>query len=159
MECTIYPGIEDLLENLKRLGFLLGVATNKREDYAKDLLDKLNLSNYFDIICAMDMGGKSNKKDLIMNCINSLESQKEDTIMIGDSENDRSAASQCEVEFIAVMYGFGFKDHTPEDCKTVHNVEELKTLLLGKKSSALRFNCPFNPLFKRVSGYKLSIIL
>ena len=159
MDCTIYPGIEVLLENLKKHGYLIGVATNKREDYAKDLLDELDLTKYFDIISAMDMDGKSNKKDLIMNCINGLDARKEDTIMIGDSENDHSAAYQCGVEFIAALYGFGFKDHTPEDCKTVRNVEELKTLLLRKKSSALRFDCLFNTRFERVSGHKPSIIL
>jgi len=137
MECTIYPGIEDLLENLKELGFLLGVATNKREDYAKNLLDELDLTKYFNIICAMDMDSKSNKEDLIMNCINSLNARKENTTMIGDSENDHSAAIQCGVEFIAAMYGFGFKDHTPENCKTVYKVEELRPLLLGEQSSTL----------------------
>ena len=131
LDCSIYPGIKDLLEQLKRHGFLLGVATNKREDYALDLLDELGMTNYFDIICAMDMNGKSSKNDLIINCIKGLNSQKEDTIMVGDSENDRSAASQCGIEFIAAMYGFGFKDHIPENCRTAYNVKELETLLLN----------------------------
>lgn len=137
MDCSIYPGIQGLLEQLKRNGFLLGIATNKREDYALDLLDELGLINYFDIICAMDMNGKSNKKDLIMKCIKELNARKEDTIMVGDSENDRSAASQYGVKFIAAMYGFGFKDDIPEDCITAYNVEELETLLLSEHPSML----------------------
>ena len=69
MECTVYPGIMKLLKALRIRGIKTAIATNKREDYTKTLLDNLGLSENLDYIEAMDMEGKLKKADLIGNCI------------------------------------------------------------------------------------------
>ena len=47
-ENTPYPGIRELLERLKEMGFLLYVATSKPETTAVEILEHFDLAKYFD---------------------------------------------------------------------------------------------------------------
>lgn len=130
----VYDGIYELLDNLKNKGCKLGVATYKREDYAKNLIEYFNLDKYFDIVCGSDNFNKLKKQDIICNCLNKLDSRSSDSIMIGDSIHDAIAAENLSIPFIAVTYGFGFKSY--EDIykykflNYVNNVKQLETFLI-----------------------------
>lgn len=108
MEVTVYDGIMQLLEHLKGR-YRLSIATNKRYDYTDTMLKNLNLLRYFDTVEGSDFEGKLTKKDLINRCILKSDVSREETVMIGDTTNDAYAAKDCEVDFIAVLYGMGFK--------------------------------------------------
>ena len=54
LKATPYDGLIELLRSLKREGYLIGVATLKREDYALTLLEHYQISNYCDCICGSD---------------------------------------------------------------------------------------------------------
>lgn len=126
MDCTVYPGIIPLLEELGSEGVRLGVATNKREDYAGLLLRNIGLYDYFDTVNAMDATGTLRKSDLIRKCLEDLQTGLDDAVMIGDSDSDMDAAAECGVSFIAVGYGFGF-DEEPGGtayCRTVCDLRE-----------------------------------
>ena len=49
-----FPGVPELLEELRGQGLALAVCTNKREMLAVDLLDALGLAEYFDAIVGGD---------------------------------------------------------------------------------------------------------
>ena len=87
-DCTIYPGIKELLSDLHSAGIGLGIATNKREDYAHILLDDIGLSVYFDDIQAMDMAGTTNKEGMIRKCMANIANGGDKVAMVGDSSND-----------------------------------------------------------------------
>ena len=56
VECTtVYPGVKDLLGNLDR--YKKAVVTNKREQFAKTMLNELGLGSYFDSILGSDSVG------------------------------------------------------------------------------------------------------
>jgi len=112
MEAEIYSGITSLLECLKKKCFL-SVATNKRCDYTRTMLDNLNISHHFDAIEGSDFDGKLSKKDLIERCISAFEVSRPEIVMVGDTENDAFAAEECGIDFIGVLYGMGFD--TSED--------------------------------------------
>ncbi len=137
MECSIYFGISELLEELKKNGFKLCVATNKREDYTTEMLNNLDLSHYFNTIAALDNSNQMNKKDLILKCLRATNSQKKETVMIGDTDNDYQAAKHCGIDFIAVTYGYGFNEGTPKDCKVATTICDLKDKLLNFQSKTL----------------------
>ena len=64
-----------------------------------------------DCICGSDFEGRFSKKDIIENAIMDLGvTDRSRAVMIGDSDNDAIGASQINIPFIAVIYGFGFKD-------------------------------------------------
>jgi len=109
MEAKIYPGIMDVLRDLRGSVFI-GIATNKRTDYTMILLERLKISQMCDEVQALDMEGHLNKKDLIENCIKASRAKSRDrVVVVGDTRSDEAAAKECGADFIGVTYGFGFK--------------------------------------------------
>lgn len=105
-----YNNVLDVLKYLRSIGIKTAVATYKREDYTKLLLDHFGLSKHLDIICGSDFDGKLKKKDIILNVINKSGFSINDSIMVGDTLLDAEGASIIGMGFIAVLYGFGFKN-------------------------------------------------
>ena len=125
-ECVIYDGIIELLERVKIEGYLVGIATNKREDYTKILLERLGIDHYFDVVCAMDMMGVSTKEQIVNNCISKLGVKNDEILMVGDTVNDMDAATKCHINFVGVAYGFGFKiGDTLFDCDILPTINDL----------------------------------
>ena len=133
----VYDGIYELLESLKKRGYKLGVATYKRQDYAIDLMKHFGFDKYFTSICGADNENKLKKLDILKNCLNELNAQKKDAILIGDSFHDAGAAKELGISFIGVTYGFGFKnkaeinEYNPIFC--ADNVEQLINYFKGSK--------------------------
>ena len=107
---SIYDGIIELLEYLKSNNYKLGIATYKREDLVLKLLKHFDLYKYFDIVFGADNNNKISKSNMIEKCIKTLNTKKENTIMIGDSCHDADAAKKVDIPIFCVTYGFGFKN-------------------------------------------------
>lgn len=110
-ESQIYEGVKESLVSLKEQGYFLGVATLKREIFAKEILSDLGIIQYFDVVCGIDEKDQLTKADLLNKCLSELKVDKNDTILIGDSEYDAEGAEQVGIDFMAVTYGFGFKSN------------------------------------------------
>ena len=122
-----YEGIFDLLHFCREHGIKTGVATNKREDYTKTLLDRFGFTPLFDCIVGTDMEGKLTKVDLIRACMERMGiMDPKECLMIGDTHGDQEAAAQAGVDFLGVTYGFGFTKETEglplaDNCKDIEN--------------------------------------
>ena len=103
-----YPGMDGCLAGLHKR-FLLAVATNKREDLAVRLLEKFEMSQYFDAICGSDVASTLTKEQIVAKAVERLGSTPTDCLMIGDSANDAGAAELLGMSFVGVTYGYGFK--------------------------------------------------
>lgn len=103
-----YEGMGELLRELKALNRKVAVATLKREDFAKTLLQELGLANYFDFIFGMDAADTLNKRLLIEKCMAAAKMKPDQTVLVGDSSNDLLGAAEAKVDFVGVTYGFGF---------------------------------------------------
>ena len=108
-EATIYDGVMSLLERLKQDGYKLGVATNKREDYALDILHYFGISPYCEIIHGSDSDYKLTKADIINLCCAELGVSKENILYVGDTEYDARGAAFAGIKFCAVTWGYGYK--------------------------------------------------
>ena len=109
-EAFPYPQMEDTLRKLKERGVKIGVATLKKDEFAKHMLEHLNLSHYFDVIVGMDTNDKLTKAGIIQKVVSILGQKAERTVMVGDSFYDALGAEEAGVDFIGVTYGFGFKN-------------------------------------------------
>ncbi|QAT41923.1 HAD hydrolase-like protein [Aminipila luticellarii] len=107
-EAELYPGIKELLIKLKQDGLFLGVATLKSENFAKLMLQNMEIYSYFDIVCGMDEADTRTKSGLIRTCMDTMEVSVNETVLIGDSIHDLNGSEECGVSFIGVTYGFGF---------------------------------------------------
>ena len=101
-KAKIYNNIDVLLKNLKSNGYKLGIATYKREDYARSLVTHLGFDIFMDLTCGADNENKLTKKDILQKCIFDLKSTPENTVFVGDSLSDGIAANELGCKFIAV---------------------------------------------------------
>ena len=107
-EAEPYKDIELCLKELKKANYKLGVATLKLEEIAINILKHFNLAQYFDVICGLDSKSNFTKKDVINNARGAIGEGK--TILIGDTMYDLIGASEANIDFLPVLYGFGFFD-------------------------------------------------
>lgn len=120
-KATIYDGLIPTLISLRNKGYQLGVATYKREDQAKSMLEKFELFSYFDVIRGSDVAGNYTKSDIVRMALQDMGCHiPSEAVMIGDSDNDAIGASDIGAHFIGVTYGFGFQN--PDDINAFANI-------------------------------------
>lgn len=106
MKLTVYPGIEDMLATLAQ-SHHLGVATSKPEIFATEILERLNLARYFDLICGANPEEKREDKTTILGYALEQIPQQETMIMVGDRKYDMIGAKKNGIKALGVSYGFG----------------------------------------------------
>lgn len=105
-ENTPYPGIHALLAALKERGHKLYVATSKPETMAVAILQKFELAPYFDLICGATLdSSRDSKSKVIEYLLNQI--QKNDAVMVGDTEFDVLGAAEHGIPTIGVTWGYG----------------------------------------------------
>ena len=110
-ENSLYSGVETLLSDLKAAGKTLAVATSKAALPTDIVLGHFGLKKYFDLIAAADDLIRPNKADVIRYALERLGiSDKSKAVMVGDRENDVSAARDLGLDSIGVLYGYGGKE-------------------------------------------------
>ena len=100
-------GVTETLEKLREKGYLLAVATNKIENVAKDLVNKI-FPNIFLTTCGDD--GKRNKKPA-SDCVFEIQKRLNvddinEVVYIGDSEVDYMTAINSKATPIVLTYGY-----------------------------------------------------
>lgn len=108
----LYDGIDRVLAELKNSGAKLAVCSSKYEKFAEEITDLLGVHDMFDAICGSTLdGSRKDKKDLIPYAVErlggSLENDRENIVMIGDTWFDTKGARLCGVDFVGVEYGYG----------------------------------------------------
>ena len=104
-----YDGVFVTLSKLKLMGVRLGLCTNKPEKYARELLKRLELIDFFrDSFIGSDTVGvaKPDPKPLL-EAIYRLDKEPEDVFFVGDTNTDADAAKNAKVDFIFCGYGHG----------------------------------------------------
>ncbi|MCQ2513674.1 MAG: HAD family hydrolase [Ruminococcus sp.] len=105
----LYEGMEETLKKLKAEGYKLAIATQKHDMYTRDMLEAYKLTEYFDTICATDVVKETTKADLLRTVCERLGENPSESVFIGDNYVDAQAAEEIGMDFIAVLYGWGFK--------------------------------------------------
>lgn len=106
-ENTPYPGIQALLEALKKDGYTLYVATSKPEEMSVTILERFGLAPYFDRICGASTDTSRSTKDAIIAYLLEQSGAKEDMVMVGDTKYDVLGAKAHGIPAIGVSWGYG----------------------------------------------------
>lgn len=105
---AVYPDVFKTLRRLKKRRIRIYLATSKPILIAKDILDRLNLTLYFDAVYGSELNGQfSDKKELISRIINSEGLNHRSTLIIGDRSFDIIAGKYNKIITAAVTYGYG----------------------------------------------------
>ena len=122
-----YPGIEELLQKLKAAGHKLYVATSKPEFMAKQVLDRFDLSKYFDLICGALKDASRDKKEDVIAYLLEQSGDPAHAVMVGDTLYDVLGASHHGIPTIGVTWGYGTEASLREAgaAAIVHTMDEL----------------------------------
>ena len=113
-----YPGIMELLKELKRRGYALGVVSNKPDFAVQELIPEY-FPDIFSSVTGERKGvAKKPAPDLIWEAMKKLNASKEESVYIGDSEVDIEAAKNAGLPCISVAWGFKGREFLKE-----HNAE------------------------------------
>ena len=106
-ECEIYPGIPELLAQLRAEGFRVAVATGKPSPLARTILQRFDMKRLFDCVIGSEYdGSRSTKAEVIAAVLAETHTPPEDALMVGDRKYDVTGAAACGVPCIGVYYGY-----------------------------------------------------
>ena len=108
-ENELYKHIVDVLDELKRRGKKLVVATSKPEVFTIKVLEQFDLLKYFDYVSAASLdASKIKKEEIIKEAIENLSiSDLSKVVMVGDRNLDVLGAKINGVDSIGALWGFG----------------------------------------------------
>jgi HAD superfamily hydrolase (TIGR01549 family) len=126
-ESTIFKGIDDLISKLAK-DVKLAILTNNKSQYAEEVLEKFNLSKYFDLIIGFnDVTEVKPDPEGILKILDKWNLKPSDAIFIGDMTTDVDAGKAAKVKMICVASGLAQKqalrEHKPDIL--VDNTESL----------------------------------
>lgn len=101
----LYHGVKEVLLELKKRGYILGIATMKTKKQVEKLFELANLIDFFDIIKYALDDGSYKKYQMLLDIKKHY--QCEYYYMIGDTIGDYNAAKDAEIQFVFANYGYG----------------------------------------------------
>jgi len=129
----IYPGMKEILDELKTDGVLLSIFTGKGREAATITLKKLDIYKYFDLIITGDeVKEHKPSPEGIMIFLESFNLNKNDVIMVGDSPSDIKAAHSAGIKVASVLWDSLAIHHVLKmnSDYVFYTVAELKNFLL-----------------------------
>jgi len=103
---VLYPNVVPALEELKRRGYALGICTNKPEGLAETLMQHLGVRDMFGALLGADsLPVRKPDPEHLWETIHRLGGDINRSVLIGDTDNDRSAARNANVPSVLVSFG------------------------------------------------------
>ncbi len=110
-ENAVYPGIPEVLAELRARGRRLFVATSKPHVFATRILEHFGLSSFFERVYGSELDGTRTKKGELIAWILEREGLRaEDGVMIGDRKHDVIGASENGMPCWGVLWGYGSRE-------------------------------------------------
>ena len=112
-ENQIYPGMYQLLHDLKKQGKILAVASSKPIEFVHIVLQKFEIEDCFTVIVGSERDGQNESKIEVME--RAIEQLKKRTsgrmemskvLMVGDRKYDMEGAHHFGLDSVAVRYGY-----------------------------------------------------
>ena len=104
----LIDGFEKTLKTLNEKGHILAVATSKPTVFAKKILEKYNIIQYFDVVVGSELDGTRTEKDQVieytLKCLGVTDTDS--VIMVGDRKYDVEGAAKFGIPTIGVTFGF-----------------------------------------------------
>jgi len=128
---SLYAGADDCLRELKRDGWLIGMATGQSRRGVNRCLNAYGWGDIFDVTFCADDGPSKPHPHMIHRNLEHLGAVAHHAVMIGDTSHDMKMARAAGVLAVGVSWGF----HTVAELEAagaqhiVHNFAELRLVL------------------------------
>ena len=142
-ENQIYPGMAQLLHDLKERGVMLAIASSKPQEFVHIVLRNFEIEDCFCVIVGSEKDGtRDTKIEVLTEALSQLKKKAgrrfktEKTLMVGDRRFDVEAARELGISSAAVTYGYAPEGEL-ERCAPNYmadSVEQLEEIITGEKS-------------------------
>ncbi len=108
-EASMYPETRECIEELKRQGYIIGMASSKPEEYCRIILEGFDILELFDDVVGATMDGRIDSKEQVLMEVFRRWGHygRNEMCLVGDSIYDVEGANLVGIPCIAVSYGFG----------------------------------------------------
>lgn len=132
-QMKLYPGARELLAELARAGFLLGIATGKSRAGLDRALAQQRLEGLFAATRCADEGFPKPHPDMLEQLMDRVGVAPHETLMIGDTTHDIELARNAGAAAVAVAYGAHHADGLDAlaPLATLHSIAELRAWLIA----------------------------
>ena len=103
-ENSLYDGMREALEELQTMGHQMYICTSKRRDIAEKIVSHFGLSQMFQGVCGCDLD--KSKGTLVAEILEATNASLP-AWMIGDREQDVTAAKENGIGSVGVLWGYG----------------------------------------------------
>ena len=132
----LYLGVQEGLGFLKRAGFKLGCVTNKAAQFTEPLLKMLGIRDEFAIVVSGDtLPQKKPHPEPLLHAARFFKVAPEDSLMLGDSVSDVTAARAAGFQIICMSYGYnhGVDIRLAKPDAVIDSMAQLSDLLGGSE--------------------------
>ena len=113
---TVFDGIDELLEHLKRRNIVWGIVTNKPAWLTDPLMQQMGYSNKAATIVSGDTTHKSKPHpEPLYHACREINCQPSDCLYIGDAERDIIAGNAAGMTTLTALFGYIETGDTPEN--------------------------------------------
>jgi len=129
---TLFPGAQEMIEDLRERGYMLAVATGKSRRGLDRALEATGLRGLFDATRCADEGFAKPHPGMLMTILDTLATPSEKALMIGDTTHDLTMANAAGVASAAITHG-AHEREALVNCQPlvmVNNLQELREWLL-----------------------------
>lgn len=110
-ECSLFPGVRQLLERLRAAGVRLATATSKPREVVLPILEEQDILRYFDLVGGASMDKSVDTKTaVICQDLTDPNFSTGRVLMVGDRRDDMQGAADCGLPAAAVLYGYGSRE-------------------------------------------------
>ncbi len=128
----LYPGIKEVIEDLKVHNYPLGIFTGKGREASMITLKYLGVDNLFDlIVTGDDVENHKPSAEGILKFVNYFKLKPEKVLMIGDSVSDVKASKEAGIKIASALWdSYGHEKVKALDSDFYfYSVEELRNFL------------------------------
>lgn len=131
---TPFPGMSELLDELRLNGKKLAITTLKPRSMAVELLTRSGMLEKFDAVCGVktDANDPMTKADVVADAMKFFGSSPEDTVLVGDTKYDVYGGHEAGLRVVAVRYGYAAEGELEKAGADiiVDTLDDLRNLLL-----------------------------
>ncbi len=131
-EVRVYDGMSELLERLKKEGYITAVCSSKPYEFVRKIAKEQRIEELFDgFFCPSFQNHLSDKSSLAIEAMKHFDVKTEETVLVGDTKFDISAARDAGISCIGVLYGFSEEGEMDSADFTVSEVSDIYPAVSG----------------------------
>lgn len=102
----VYEGIPETIKSLKERGYILCVASCKKQEEAEMLMKHFGIDGYLTYVSGLIYGVREQKAEILEYGMQKVGADRENSVMVGDTIYDIEGAAAAGVDCVLCKWGF-----------------------------------------------------